>query len=236
MECKVILLTSFPSIWTDNDEVFYLQELIVLRAIRDVNVPKFLQDDLKLFNGIVSDLFPQIRDVPVDYGDLERSIRATSVKKRLQDVDGKMTYHTCMVWRTLHLCMHTCCIFYWCLFRVCEEVYSTVWDYRCPPWPHVGRPNLLRKNQGTIHTVCTTSLVSFWHVWLDLLCFTCCVLPQVLWSTKGCSDCHQREGGFWWVQLWNSTHVCPQPQVHHHGTALWRVWSSDSWMVRKEEE
>ena len=41
----------------------YVQELIVLRAIRDANVPKFLQEDLKLFNGIVSDLFPKIKEV-----------------------------------------------------------------------------------------------------------------------------------------------------------------------------
>uniref|UniRef100_A0AAZ3Q3C2 Dynein heavy chain 1, axonemal n=1 Tax=Oncorhynchus tshawytscha TaxID=74940 RepID=A0AAZ3Q3C2_ONCTS len=51
------------------------EELICLRAIRDVNVPKFLQDDLKLFNGIVSDLFPKIREEPIDYGTLEKSIR-----------------------------------------------------------------------------------------------------------------------------------------------------------------
>jgi len=42
-----------------------VQELIALRAIRDVNVPKFLMDDLKLFNGIVSDLFPNIESVTI---------------------------------------------------------------------------------------------------------------------------------------------------------------------------
>lgn len=66
-----------------------LQELICLRAIRDVNVPKFLQDDLKLFNGIVSDLFPKIRQEPIDYGTLEESIRNICKSKCLKDVDGE---------------------------------------------------------------------------------------------------------------------------------------------------
>uniref|UniRef100_A0A8C7UPX5 Dynein axonemal heavy chain 1 n=1 Tax=Oncorhynchus mykiss TaxID=8022 RepID=A0A8C7UPX5_ONCMY len=61
------------------------EELICLRAIRDVNVPKFLQDDLKLFNGIVSDLFPKIREEPIDYGTLEKSIRNVCAKKNLKD-------------------------------------------------------------------------------------------------------------------------------------------------------
>lgn len=65
-----------------------LQELIVLRAIRDANVPKFLMDDLKLFNGIVSDLFPKIRDVPVDYGEMEQSIRNRATEKGLEDIQG----------------------------------------------------------------------------------------------------------------------------------------------------
>ncbi|XP_054262356.1 dynein axonemal heavy chain 1-like [Macrosteles quadrilineatus] len=60
---------------------------IVLRALRDVNVPKFLRDDLKLFNGIVSDLFPRMVEQPVDYGELEKSIRAVTVQFGLEDVD-----------------------------------------------------------------------------------------------------------------------------------------------------
>ena len=62
--------------------------------MRDVNVPKFLQDDLKLFSGIVSDLFPKIEDVPVDYGELEESIRRTSISRGLEDVEGEHT-NTC---------------------------------------------------------------------------------------------------------------------------------------------
>ncbi|XP_050760847.1 dynein axonemal heavy chain 1 [Gymnogyps californianus] len=67
------------------------EELICLRAIRDANIPKFLQDDLKLFNGIVSDLFPKIREKPVDYGILEEAIRKSCIKENLKDVDGFVT-------------------------------------------------------------------------------------------------------------------------------------------------
>ncbi|XP_056381079.1 dynein axonemal heavy chain 1 isoform X2 [Hyla sarda] len=67
------------------------EELICLRAIRDVNVPKFLQDDLKLFSGIVSDLFPRIEEEPIDYGSLEDAIRKTCSQRNLKDVDGFVT-------------------------------------------------------------------------------------------------------------------------------------------------
>ncbi|XP_069500104.1 dynein axonemal heavy chain 1 [Ambystoma mexicanum] len=67
------------------------EELICLRAIRDVNVPKFLQDDLKLFNGIVSDLFPKIQEEAIDYGTLEQAIRSNCTKMKMKDVDGFVT-------------------------------------------------------------------------------------------------------------------------------------------------
>lgn len=54
-----------------------------------MNVPKFLQDDLKLFSGIVSDLFPTIKEENIDYGILDKAIRKTCEKNNLKDVDGE---------------------------------------------------------------------------------------------------------------------------------------------------
>lgn len=68
------------------------QESICLRAIQDVSVPTFLQDDLKLFNGIVSDLFLKTKQEPIKYGTLEESMRNVCAKKNLKDVDGKCVW------------------------------------------------------------------------------------------------------------------------------------------------
>ncbi|CAH8511378.1 unnamed protein product [Dicrocoelium dendriticum] len=73
------------------------EDLVCLRAIRDVNVPKFLSDDLKLFNGIVSDLFPNIRflmETPVDHGDLSLALKTSCGKMGLLDVEAFL--HKCI--------------------------------------------------------------------------------------------------------------------------------------------
>jgi len=43
---------------------------VLLCALRDVNVPKFLKDDLPLFENIISDLFPGIAKPEIDLGAL----------------------------------------------------------------------------------------------------------------------------------------------------------------------
>ncbi len=36
------------------------EDIVLIRAMRDSNIPKFLSEDARLFNAIVSDLFPDV--------------------------------------------------------------------------------------------------------------------------------------------------------------------------------
>ena len=47
---------------------------MLIRAMRDSNVPKFLEHDLPLFMGIIADLFPKVEIPNIDYGSLQRAI------------------------------------------------------------------------------------------------------------------------------------------------------------------
>lgn len=64
------------------------EDVVLIRAMRDSNVPKFLEQDLPLFKGIITDLFPEVVVPFVDYGDLERSIKEQLVRKEYQPLDG----------------------------------------------------------------------------------------------------------------------------------------------------
>lgn len=54
---KSVLMAS-ASLRRRNPELSEFQ--IVLRAIIDINLPKFLKEDVPLFEGIYQDLFPEI--------------------------------------------------------------------------------------------------------------------------------------------------------------------------------
>jgi dynein heavy chain len=51
------------------------EDIVLIRAMRDSNVPKFLKDDLPLFSALVQDLFPGAQIPEAVYGNLETVIK-----------------------------------------------------------------------------------------------------------------------------------------------------------------
>jgi len=60
------------------------EESILMRALRDMNLPKFIKDDERLFRLLLGDLFPSL-ELPVsDYGELRIAIEEEMKKLNLQ--------------------------------------------------------------------------------------------------------------------------------------------------------
>lgn len=61
------------------------EDRLCLRALGDVNIPKFTQNDIPLFDAIISDLFPKVETIHTDFSLLENTISAVCKDKQLID-------------------------------------------------------------------------------------------------------------------------------------------------------
>ncbi|XP_056004113.1 dynein axonemal heavy chain 6-like isoform X1 [Ostrea edulis] len=66
------------------------EDVVLIRALRDSNLPKFLKQDASLFQAILQDLFPGVEIPEHDYGTLEEEIKNVVVKNKLQTVQTQV--------------------------------------------------------------------------------------------------------------------------------------------------
>ena len=64
------------------------ENTVLIRAMRDSNVLKFLEHDLPLFEGIITDLFPGVKVPFIDYGVLQQKIEENLSKRDYQLIPG----------------------------------------------------------------------------------------------------------------------------------------------------
>ncbi|XP_064860607.1 dynein axonemal heavy chain 6-like [Oncorhynchus nerka] len=76
------------------------EDVVLIRALRDSNLPKFLTDDAALFGGIMSDLFPGVSIPEHDYGVLQTTILESLVKRNLQPLPS-MTHKVIQLYETM---------------------------------------------------------------------------------------------------------------------------------------
>lgn len=63
------------------------EDQVLMRALRDFNVPKIVTDDMPVFMGLIGDLFPAL-DVPRKVNpDFEKQVRSTVLDLKLQAED-----------------------------------------------------------------------------------------------------------------------------------------------------
>ena len=60
-----------------------LEDVVLIRAMRDSNIPKFLADDIPLFQALITDLFPTIEIPEVNYGELKIQVEEAILRRGL---------------------------------------------------------------------------------------------------------------------------------------------------------
>ncbi|KAJ3183889.1 Dynein heavy chain 6, axonemal [Geranomyces variabilis] len=91
------VLTMAGALKRNNPELS--EEMVLIRALRDSNLPKFLAEDIGLFRGILSDLFPGVGIKEQDYGALVATIKEVIVERKME-VEESFVTRICQLYET----------------------------------------------------------------------------------------------------------------------------------------
>ena len=58
----------------------FFQDVVLMRALRDMNLPKFVYEDVPLFLGLITDLFPGLDCPRVRYPKFNDAVEETLVR------------------------------------------------------------------------------------------------------------------------------------------------------------
>nr|KAJ3422838.1 Dynein heavy chain 6, axonemal [Polyrhizophydium stewartii] len=78
------------------------EEVVLIRSLRDSNLPKFLSEDIGLFRGILSDLFPGVLVPERDFGALVAAVKEVMIERELEVVDGFIS-RVCQLSETMRI-------------------------------------------------------------------------------------------------------------------------------------
>ncbi|KAJ1563200.1 Dynein heavy chain 6, axonemal [Cladochytrium tenue] len=78
------------------------EDLVLIRSLRDSNLPKFLAEDVDLFRGILQDLFPGVTIVEKDFELLTSTLRSVIADRKLEVVDAFVT-RICQLYETMKI-------------------------------------------------------------------------------------------------------------------------------------
>lgn len=112
---------------------FWQQDVVLMRALRDMNLPKFVFEDVPLFLGLISDLFPGLDCPRVRYPNFNDAVEQTLEDKKyvilpnqVQSLIFDVVYQFLAKFWCLNVSTVNCCIHL--LFQVDKvvQMYETM--------------------------------------------------------------------------------------------------------------
>ena len=80
--CAIVYVLIIPTYILYYHDTIISQDMVLMRALRDMNLPKFVFEDVPLFLGLIGDLFPGLDCPRVRYPKFNDAVEAALVENK----------------------------------------------------------------------------------------------------------------------------------------------------------